>query len=74
MWHREELLRGLSRPTLILHGMQDDIVPYSRSVAFAEQTTCPHVELRLYKDGDHRLTDRKVEMAEAACDFVAHWL
>jgi pimeloyl-ACP methyl ester carboxylesterase len=70
---QEELLQGLTRPTMILHGMKDDIVPYSRSLAFIEKTACPQVELRLYKDGDHRLTDRKHELAETACEFVGRW-
>ncbi len=70
----EDLLRGYRTPTLIFHGVKDDVVPYARSLAFVEQAAGPHVELRLYKDGDHRLVDRKDEMAEAACGFFKHWL
>jgi pimeloyl-ACP methyl ester carboxylesterase len=70
----EALLQGLTRPTLIFQGMKDDIVPYTRVLSFVERFACPHIELRLYKDGDHRLTDRKEEMAEAACGFIARWI
>jgi pimeloyl-ACP methyl ester carboxylesterase len=70
----ETLTRCLDRPTLIFQGMRDEIVPYTRVLQFVERFNCPHVELRLYKDGDHRLTERKHEMAEAACEFLARCL
>jgi alpha-beta hydrolase superfamily lysophospholipase len=65
------LAAGWATPVLIFHGMCDDTVPYADSVAFAEATACPDVELRLYRRGDHRLLDYKEEMAEAACAFFA---
>jgi pimeloyl-ACP methyl ester carboxylesterase len=70
----ETLLARLARPTLIFQGMQDDIVPYSRVLGYFEKFAYPHMELRLYKDGDHRLTDRKDELAESACEFFQRWL
>jgi len=70
----ERLAAGWTKPLLIFHGMQDDLVPHSQTLAFVEKTNCPHIELRLYKDGDHRLLALKDEMAEAACEFYAHWL
>lgn len=70
----ERLLKEYWAPTLIFHGLKDDVVPYTRSVAFVERAAGPHLELRLYKDGDHRLVDRKEEMAESACAFFARWL
>jgi pimeloyl-ACP methyl ester carboxylesterase len=60
-------------PLLIFHGMRDDVVKYGRSVAFAERAAHPVIELRLYKNGDHRLLEFKDEMAEAACAFLARW-
>jgi len=49
----EKLAAELSRPMLILHGMLDTVVPYQVSLTFMEQAVCPHIELRLFKDGDH---------------------
>jgi pimeloyl-ACP methyl ester carboxylesterase len=70
----QELIDHLHTPTLIFHGMADEIVPYQRSLNFLERTRFTAVELRLYKDGDHRLTDRKHEIAEASCAFVERFL
>ncbi len=71
---QDDLLREYRIPTLIFHGIKDDVVPYTRSLAFIEQAADPRLELRLYKDGDHRLVDRKQEMAEAASGFFERWL
>src|SRR5262245_7232252 len=65
----EDLAEGLARPLLIYHGMRDDTVPYQQSLSFVEQARHGQIELRLLKDGDHRLTAYKDEMAEAACAF-----
>jgi pimeloyl-ACP methyl ester carboxylesterase len=70
----ERLLRDLRVPTLIFQGMRDDIVPADRTIAWLKCCANPRLELRLYKDGDHRLTDRKLELAEATCEFVARQL
>jgi pimeloyl-ACP methyl ester carboxylesterase len=67
----EALAAGWLRPLLIFHGMRDDTTPYADSLAFVERTACTDVELRLLKDGDHRLLAYKEEMAEAACAFFA---
>jgi alpha-beta hydrolase superfamily lysophospholipase len=68
-----QLLSEYRTPTLIFHGLRDDLVPHTRIVAFVEQAASAHLELRLYKDGDHRLNDYREVMAEAACDFFARW-
>jgi pimeloyl-ACP methyl ester carboxylesterase len=67
----ERLVREYRTPTLIFHGLRDDIVLPTRILSFLESAAYPGIELRLYKDGDHRLTDRKDAIAEAACDFFA---
>jgi uncharacterized protein len=67
----ERLAAELARPTLILHGLQDDVVPLSQSLAFLERAAFPEIELHIYKDGDHRLLRYKDEMAEAAGRFFA---
>ena len=71
-WQR--LAAEWQRPLLIFHGMADDVVPYSQSVYFTEQVRHPDVELRLFKDGDHRLTAQKDLIAEAACAFFARFV
>ena len=58
-------------PTLIFHGLADDVVPADDSVAFLKATAYPDVELRLLKAGDHRLTAFKDELAAEACRFFA---
>ncbi len=61
----------LARPTLVLHGIRDEVIPYRQSMEFVERALYPDIELRLYKNGDHRLLEYKDAMAEAACDFFA---
>src|SRR5262249_24087117 len=68
----EHLAAGWTTPLLIFHGMRDDSVPYPDSLAFAERAPAD-VELRLYRNGDHRLLALKAEMAESACRFFAPW-
>jgi alpha-beta hydrolase superfamily lysophospholipase len=65
-----DLAARWDRPLLIFHGMRDTVIPFSTSVAFAETTPCPDLELRLLKDGDHRLTAFAEEIAEQACRFL----
>ena len=65
----DELARRWQTPALIYHGLADDVVPAADSLAFVEATSCPDVELRLLKAGDHRLTAYKEEIAAEACRF-----
>jgi pimeloyl-ACP methyl ester carboxylesterase len=69
-----ELIAGWHTPALIFHGMRDDVVPFARSVAVVEQIAYPALELRLFRDGDHRLSGLQGEIAEAACSFFARRL
>jgi alpha-beta hydrolase superfamily lysophospholipase len=68
------LASDLARPVLIFHGLQDDVVPVANSLAFLERAAYPGIELRIYKDGDHRLLSHKSEMADAACNFFTRCL
>ena len=43
-------------PIVVMHGMQDDVVPHEISVALAKSVRTPKVDLVLRKDGDHRLS------------------
>jgi abhydrolase domain-containing protein 10 len=70
----EQLAAGLRTPLLIFHGMRDDTIPYRRTLPLVESAAFGQIELRLFKDGDHRLLALKDEMAEAACDFFARRL
>jgi hypothetical protein len=53
--------------------MGDDSVAYQESLAFVQRAAGTDLELRLYRNGDHRLLERKDEMAEAACAFFGRW-
>lgn len=67
----DRLMADWRTPLTIFHGMQDTVVPYAQSIYFGEQVPYPSVEVRLLKDGDHRLTSHKELIAEAACEFFA---
>jgi uncharacterized protein len=66
----DDLAARWQTPTLICHGLADDVVPAEDSVAFLRATPYPDVQLRLFKAGDHRLTAFKDEIAAAACRFL----
>jgi pimeloyl-ACP methyl ester carboxylesterase len=70
----EDLAAGWRTPTLIFHGVADDVVPDTDSLEFLRRVEYPHVELRLLKAGDHRLTAYKDEIAAEACRFFARLL
>src|SRR6202158_453243 len=66
-----ELLLPRSRtPALLLQGRFDPSVPWRAAVEFA--TRCPFrgIELHLFADGDHRLTDRKERPWELMLEFL----
>ncbi|MBY0514470.1 MAG: lysophospholipase, partial [Gemmataceae bacterium] len=56
-----DLLGGWGTPTLIYHGMNDEVVPDADTTAAVRALAYPRVELRLLRDGDHRLTAHKDE-------------
>jgi pimeloyl-ACP methyl ester carboxylesterase len=54
------LMRGpipLDCPVRILHGMQDEAVPWQTALRLAERIDSRDVEVTLVKDGDHRLSE-----------------
>jgi alpha-beta hydrolase superfamily lysophospholipase len=69
-----QLTTGWATPALLFHGCADDVVPDTDSLDFLRAVQYPHVELRLLKDGDHRLTAYKDEIATAAGRFFARLL
>jgi len=58
---RNHLLLGepipLACPLRILHGMQDEAVPWQTALRLAERIDSKDVEVTLVKDGDHRLSE-----------------
>ncbi|MBA4187250.1 MAG: hypothetical protein C0467_04445 [Planctomycetaceae bacterium] len=70
-FHPNELAARWNSPALLFHGLGDDVVPAEDSLAFLRETAYPGVELRIFKDGDHRLTAYKDEIAAEACRFFA---
>lgn len=49
-------LKRFDRPTLIVHGDDDQVVPIDAS-AKASKTLVPHAELKIYPGGPHGITD-----------------
>jgi alpha-beta hydrolase superfamily lysophospholipase len=68
----DDLIAAWATPTLIFHGLADDVVPAAESLSFLRVVGYPRVELRLFKDGDHRLTAYKEEIAAGAGRFFAN--
>jgi pimeloyl-ACP methyl ester carboxylesterase len=74
LFPHEQLLAGYMTPTLIFHGFRDELVPLARSLAFLENAKYDSIALHVIKNGDHRLSDHRVELAEGACNFFARVL
>ena len=60
----------LQTPTLIFQGRMDASVPYADVVDFVARCRYRKIELRLYADGDHRLTDRKEDLWRGMADWL----
>jgi pimeloyl-ACP methyl ester carboxylesterase len=69
-----DLAAGWRTPALIFHGLADDTVPAEDSLEFVREVSYPRVELRLLRDGDHRLTAYKDEIASEASRFFGRLL
>jgi len=69
-----ELAATLRTPTLIFQGQLDTSVDWRDVAAFAARTAPGTVELRLFADGDHRLTDRKGRLWDAAAAWYRRHL
>jgi pimeloyl-ACP methyl ester carboxylesterase len=66
----EELLRIYRTPALLLQGKKDASVPWKTVADFAVRCAYEGVELHLFADGDHRLTDRKDRLWELMLEFL----
>ncbi len=47
----------IAAPVRLIHGMQDEDVPWQTSLTIAQQLDTDDVEVQLVKNGDHRLSD-----------------
>lgn len=66
----ETLYACYRTPCLLLQGKRDDSVPWKGAVDFATRSTCLEIDLHLFADGDHRLTDRKERLWELMTEFL----
>lgn len=66
----DQLLPVYRTPTLIIHGTEDDSVPFEDSVVFTKLTKARPLELLLIAGGDHRLTEWKETLFSAAQEFL----
>jgi len=66
----ESLLQRYRTPALLLQGRFDTSVPWRGVAEFA--TRCPFrdIDLHLFADGDHRLTDRKERLWALMLEFL----
>ena len=66
----ETLLASHRTPCLLLQGKRDDSVSWRSVADFATRSTYQDVELHLFADGDHRLTDRKERLWGLMMEFL----
>jgi pimeloyl-ACP methyl ester carboxylesterase len=67
----EVLSAAYRTPTLVLQGMLDDTVDYREVTRFVARSPGGLFRLRLFEDGDHRLTDRKDELWKEMRSFLS---
>jgi pimeloyl-ACP methyl ester carboxylesterase len=66
----DRLLPLYRTTTMIIHGTEDDSVPFEDSVVFTKLTKARPLELLLIAGGDHRLTDWKETLFSAMHAFL----
>ena len=66
----EELALRLETPALLLQGKRDTSVPWRTVADFTARCRYEGIELHLFADGDHRLTDRKERLWELMLEFL----
>lgn len=67
----ETLSTSYRTPTLVLQGKLDETVDYREVTRFVARSPGGHIRLRLYDEGDHRLTGLKEELWGEMCEFLA---
>jgi alpha-beta hydrolase superfamily lysophospholipase len=66
----DRLLAEYRTPCLLLQGRRDTTVGWRSVADFATRCAFPGIELHLFADGDHRLTDRKERLWELMAEFL----
>ena len=66
----ETLLARYRTPALLLQGRLDTSVSWRSVLDFTTRCTFQGIELHLFADGDHRLTDRKERLWELMAEFL----
>ncbi len=66
----ETLLTRYRTPCLLLQGKQDTSVSWRSVLDFATRCVFKEIDLHLFVDGDHRLTDRKERLWELMMEFL----
>ena len=66
----DDLLHRYRTPALLLQGRKDASVPWREVADFAARCAGQAVDLHLFADGDHRLTDRKDRLWELMMEFL----
>jgi pimeloyl-ACP methyl ester carboxylesterase len=66
----ERLLAEYRTPCLLLQGKRDTSVAWRTTADFATRCAFHGIELHLFADGDHRLTDRKARLWELMVEFL----
>jgi pimeloyl-ACP methyl ester carboxylesterase len=64
------LLAEYRTPCLLLQGKKDNTVGWRGVADFATRCAFSNIELHLFADGDHRLTDRKERLWELMVEFL----
>lgn len=64
---------GFAGPVRILHGMEDDAVPWRESLTLMERLASADVRITYVKGGDHRLSepDQLAMLDAAVCEVSA---
>lgn len=66
----ETLLARYRTPALLLQGKLDTSVSWRSVLDFATRCPFQEIDLHLFADGDHRLTDRKERLWELMAEFL----
>jgi pimeloyl-ACP methyl ester carboxylesterase len=66
----QDLLTRYRTPTLLLQGRLDTTVPWRGVVDFASRCPYRDIDVHLFADGDHRLTDRKARLWDLMMEFL----
>jgi pimeloyl-ACP methyl ester carboxylesterase len=66
----DDLLTCYRTPTLFLQGRRDTSVPWRTVTDFAARCQFTTIDLHLFTDGDHRLTDRKERLWSLMLEFL----